>query len=104
MEDSFFPDPQIDSILSRHSKEQFAIATLQRKLLHATQQIETLSRAKRRISEEIGLRKRAKDSLAEQAKQRNQEVLQKWLAIAPRYVQTLSFYYLSVMYSEEGKY
>lgn len=89
MEDSlpFFPDPEIDTLRTQHSKERCAISVLQRRLLLATHQMEALERAKRRITEEIGVRKRARNTLLEQAKQRNHEVLQKWVDIAPRYAQ-----------------
>jgi hypothetical protein len=98
MEDSYFPDPEIDTIRTQHSKEQCAIASLQRKLLLATQQMQTLSRAKRKITEEIQKRKKSKTSLAEQAKQRNQEVLQKWIDIAPRYVSFMFIIIYSLFY------
>lgn len=81
----YYPDPELDGILSRHSKEQDAIADLELKLHKAKEMIENLSRAKRKIAQELDFRKKTKHHLVEKAKKRDLQVQNKWAHIAPRY-------------------
>ncbi len=81
----YFPDPEIDSIKAQQLKENSVLSLLESKLNVAKNKIGELQKTKKRIEREIEERREKKQKLNEQAKTRSKTVLEKWIAIAPRY-------------------